>query len=72
MNKVKHILIFLIKGYRKYISPLLGPNCRFQPTCSHYALEAVEKYGFFKGGYLSIKRILKCHPFHPGGYDPLE
>ena len=72
MNNLKHILIFLIKGYRKYISPLLGPNCRFQPTCSQYALEAVEKYGFFKGGYLSIKRILKCHPFHPGGYDPLK
>lgn len=72
MNKLKYILIFLIKGYRKYISPLLGPNCRFQPTCSQYSLEAVEKYGFFKGGYLSIKRILKCHPFHPGGYDPLK
>lgn len=69
---MKHILIFLIKFYRKYISPLLGPNCRFVPTCSQYALEAVEKYGFFKGGYLSIKRILKCHPFHPGGYDPLK
>ena len=69
---MKHILIFLIKIYRKYISPLLGPNCRFVPTCSEYALEAVEKYGFFKGGYLSIKRILKCHPFHPGGYDPLK
>lgn len=69
---MKHILIFLIKFYRKYISPLLGPNCRFVPSCSQYALEAVEKYGFFKGGYLSIKRILKCHPFHPGGYDPLK
>jgi putative membrane protein insertion efficiency factor len=69
---MKYILIFLIKFYRKYISPLLGPNCRFVPTCSQYALEAVEKYGFFKGGYLSIKRILKCHPFHPGGYDPLK
>jgi putative membrane protein insertion efficiency factor len=72
VNKLKHILIFLIKIYRKYISPLLGPSCRFVPTCSQYALEAVEKYGFFKGGYLSIKRILKCHPFHPGGYDPLK
>lgn len=50
----------------------MGPQCRFQPTCSKYALEAVEKYGFFKGGYLSIKRILKCHPFHPGGHDPLK
>lgn len=69
---MKYILIFLIKCYRKYLSPLLSPNCRFYPTCSQYALEAVEKYGFFKGGYLSIKRILKCHPFHPGGYDPLK
>ncbi len=69
---MKYILIYLIKFYRKYISPLKAPSCRFIPTCSQYALEAVEKYGFLKGGYLSVKRILKCHPFHEGGYDPLK
>jgi len=69
---MKYVLIFFIKIYRNYISPLKGPTCRFYPTCSQYALEAVEKYGFFKGAYLSLKRILKCHPFHPGGYDPLK
>ncbi len=69
---MKKILIFLIKGYQKLISPLFPPSCRFTPTCSNYALQAVEKYGFFKGGWLAIKRILKCHPFHPGGYDPLK
>jgi putative membrane protein insertion efficiency factor len=67
---VKYFLIFLIKGYRLFISPLFPPTCRFQPTCSAYALEAIALHGALKGGYLAIKRILKCHPFHPGGYDP--
>ncbi|MDO4721575.1 MAG: membrane protein insertion efficiency factor YidD [Peptostreptococcaceae bacterium] len=49
-----------------------GPTCRFYPTCSQYAIEALQKYGALKGGYLSVKRILKCHPFHSGGYDPLK
>ncbi len=62
----------MIKGYRKYISPLKKSCCRFYPTCSQYALEAIEKYGPLKGVKLSILRILRCHPFHPGGYDPLE
>ncbi|WP_110941136.1 membrane protein insertion efficiency factor YidD [Geosporobacter subterraneus] len=69
---MKYIFILLIKFYRKYISPLKAPSCRFYPTCSQYALQAFEKYGVVKGGYLSIKRILKCHPFHTGGYDPLK
>ncbi|MGM8216249.1 membrane protein insertion efficiency factor YidD [Bacillaceae bacterium W0354] len=68
---MKHIFIFLIKIYRKYISPLKGPSCRFQPTCSQYGIEAFERFGFFKGLYLTVKRILKCHPFHPGGFDPV-
>lgn len=67
---MKTILILMIKFYRKFISPLLGS--RFHPTCSQYSLEAIEKYGAIKGVRLSVKRILKCHPFHPGGYDPLE
>ena len=62
----------LVKFYRKYISPLKAPSCRFYPTCSQYALDAFEKYGAIKGSYLSIKRILKCHPFHAGGHDPLK
>lgn len=61
----------LIGFYRKYISPVKPRCCRFTPTCSQYAYEAVLKYGFFKGMYLSLKRILKCHPFHKGGYDPV-
>ena len=65
-------MIFMIKLYQKFISPLLGSNCRFLPTCSQYSIEAIQKYGAIKGGFLSVKRISKCHPFHPGGYDPLE
>jgi len=68
---VKKILIVLIRGYQKFISPFLGNNCRFSPTCSEYFILAVEKYGVFKGIYLGVKRIVKCHPFNPGGYDPL-
>ncbi len=66
------IFIFFIKLYRKYISPLKQPSCRFYPTCSQYSLLAYEKYGVFKGSYLVLNRILKCHPFHPGGYDPIK
>jgi len=69
---MSRIFIFLIKLYRKYISPLKGPSCIFYPTCSCYSLSAYKKYGTFKGTYLTVKRILKCHPFHPGGYDPLK
>lgn len=69
---MKYILIFFVRFYQKYISPFKGaPSCRFTPTCSQYALEALEKYGALKGSWLAIKRILKCHPFHPGGYDPV-
>ncbi|MGF6907016.1 membrane protein insertion efficiency factor YidD [Fusobacterium sp. PH5-44] len=68
---MKKIILYFIKFYQKCISPFLGKNCRFHPTCSAYAKEAVEKYGTIKGSILSIKRILKCHPFNPGGYDPV-
>lgn len=68
---LKNIIIFLIKFYRKFISPLKPPTCRFVPTCSEYALQAVEKYGVVRGGVMAVKRILRCHPFHPGGYDPV-
>lgn len=69
---MKKIIILMIKFYRKYISPMKrGGACRFIPTCSQYALQAVEKYGAIKGSYLAIKRILRCNPFHWGGFDPL-
>lgn len=68
---MKTFLLFLIRFYRVYISPLKPPCCRFTPTCSEYALEAVKRYGPWKGMWLSLKRIAKCHPFHKGGYDPL-
>ena len=67
----KRALLGLIRFYRKHISPGLPPACRFSPTCSEYALEAVEKYGAIKGGWLALRRILKCHPLHKGGYDPV-
>ena len=69
---LKKILLLLVKFYQFYISPLFPPTCRFTPTCSAYFIQAVEKYGPFKGTYLGIKRILRCHPFSKGGYDPLE
>ncbi|MGI6733495.1 MAG: membrane protein insertion efficiency factor YidD [Anaerovoracaceae bacterium] len=69
---MKRILIILVRGYQKFISPLFPQTCRFYPSCSAYFIQAVEKYGALKGSYLGIKRILKCHPFHPGGYDPLK
>ena len=65
------IAIIMIKIYRLFISPLKPPTCRFVPTCSDYALQAIEKYGIIRGGKMAIKRILRCHPFHPGGYDPV-
>ena len=68
---MKKLLLGLIRFYRKYISPLSPPCCRFVPTCSQYALEAIEKYGALKGGWLAFRRILRCNPFHKGGYDPV-
>lgn len=68
---MKKIIMGIIRFYQKRISPMKKSCCRFYPTCSSYALSAVEKYGALKGSWLSVKRILKCHPFHKGGYDPL-
>ena len=68
---MKRILIGLIRFYQKAISPMRPPCCRFIPTCSQYALEALEKYGALKGSWLALRRFLRCHPFHKGGYDPV-
>ncbi|MBU6230459.1 MAG: membrane protein insertion efficiency factor YidD [Cyanobacteria bacterium REEB459] len=67
----KIVLITLIRGYRQVISPLLPPTCRFTPTCSQYALTAVEQFGPLQGSWLAVQRLSRCHPFHPGGYDPV-
>lgn len=69
---MKKILLSLIRFYQRNISPGLPPQCRFRPTCSAYALEAIEKYGALKGGYLALRRLLRCHPFYKGGiFDPV-
>lgn len=65
------ILIGLIRGYQLAISPLLGPRCRFNPTCSNYGIEALRRFGMLKGSWLTAKRVLKCHPLHEGGDDPV-
>ncbi|HZK87392.1 MAG TPA: membrane protein insertion efficiency factor YidD [Syntrophomonas sp.] len=67
---MSRVFIFLIKLYQK-ITFFKRPTCRFYPTCSHYAVEAITRYGAIKGGWLTVKRISRCHPFHPGGYDPV-
>lgn len=66
------MILYLLKIYQQYISPWKGATCRFYPSCSQYAVEAIEKYGVFRGCFLGIKRISKCHPWHPGGYDPVK
>lgn len=68
---MKNVLISAIRGYKIVISPLLPPACRFHPTCSVYAVEAIERFGVIKGGWLGMQRVARCHPLHPGGYDPV-
>jgi putative membrane protein insertion efficiency factor len=70
-NIVKAAALFLIRAYQLTLSPLLGNRCRFYPTCSAYAQEAIAKYGFFRGISLGVRRLLRCHPFHAGGIDPV-
>lgn len=71
MVHMKKIILQMIRFYQRYISPMSPPSCRFYPTCSQYAIEAVEEHGAFKGSYLAVRRILKCHPLHKGGFDPV-
>ncbi len=68
---IRRLLVALIHGYQYLLSPFLGNNCRYHPSCSHYACEAIERYGVLRGSWMGIKRIARCHPFHPGGYDPV-
>ena len=68
---MKRTIVWMIRGYQLTLSPLLPPACRFYPTCSQYMLEAVQRYGAVRGGWLGLKRLGRCHPFHPGGYDPV-
>ena len=71
INIGKIFAIYMIRFYRKFISPLKKPSCIYYPTCSSYAIEAIQRFGLIKGGYLSLRRILRCHPFAKGGYDPV-
>lgn len=68
---MKKIVLALIRFYQRFISPALPPSCRYTPTCSHYAYTAIERYGLVRGGWMGIKRVLRCNPWHPGGYDPV-
>ncbi len=68
---MKRLALALIRFYQYAISPLFPPSCRYTPTCSQYTYEAIQKYGVVKGGWLGLKRLSRCHPFHPGGYDPV-
>jgi uncharacterized protein len=68
---MKQLALALLRFYKRFISPALPSACRFEPTCSVYMYQAIEKYGVFKGGWMGVRRISRCHPFHPGGYDPV-
>jgi putative membrane protein insertion efficiency factor len=68
---MKKLVILILSFYHHFISPFLPPSCRYYPTCSQYASEAIERYGILKGGGLALRRLLRCHPLHPGGYDPV-
>ena len=68
---MKALLLALLRAYQYAVRPLLGANCRFYPSCSDYAKEAVERHGAYHGAWLAIRRVLKCHPYHPGGFDPV-
>lgn len=68
---MRGVALFLLRSYKRFISPLLPPMCRFEPTCSVYTMQAVEKYGVIRGVWLGARRLLRCHPFNPGGWDPV-
>ncbi len=69
---MKSVFLYLIDFYQRFLSPLFPRTCRFYPTCSQYCYEAISKYGVIKGGFMGLCRLMKCHPFHPGGYNPVK
>jgi uncharacterized protein len=71
VTAIRHLLVGAIRAYQYAISPLLGSRCRFYPSCSQYALEAVTRFGVARGAWLAVRRLSRCHPWHPGGYDPV-
>jgi uncharacterized protein len=71
MNLIQKISVIILKAYQYFISPFLGNNCRFYPSCSAYTQTAIERFGFLRGSWMGLKRISRCHPFHPGGLDPV-
>jgi uncharacterized protein len=68
---MRRIALFVLRGYKRFLSPILPPMCRFEPTCSIYSMQAIEKYGLMRGGWMTVKRLLRCQPLHPGGWDPV-
>ncbi|HVT03451.1 MAG TPA: membrane protein insertion efficiency factor YidD [Thermoanaerobaculia bacterium] len=68
---MRTLSLFLLRVYKRFISPLLPPMCRFEPTCSIYAMDAISKYGFLRGVWLAVRRLFRCHPLNPGGWDPV-
>jgi putative membrane protein insertion efficiency factor len=68
---MRSVALLLLRFYKRFLSPLLPPMCRFEPTCSMYAMDAISKYGFVRGSWLALKRLLRCHPLNPGGWDPV-
>jgi uncharacterized protein len=68
---IRSAALFLLRAYKRFLSPLLPPMCRFEPTCSVYTMQAVERYGALRGSWLGIRRLARCHPFNPGGWDPV-
>jgi len=71
MSPGARVLVFVVRGYQILLSPYFGSQCRFSPTCSHYSMQALEKHGAIKGTYLTIRRLLRCNPWHRGGFDPV-
>jgi uncharacterized protein len=71
LNPAKSLVLLILRGYKRFLSPLLGTNCRFYPGCSTYAMQAVERFGVLRGGWLATQRIARCNPLHPGGLDPV-